>query len=172
MAGIIGTPGRLQLEWVAAFARNPRPTSSECAVELDLLVKGQLAPFADTLGTRVGIHGPSLRLSAAAAQSIGMAVHELATNASKYGALSTPEGSVDLGWSQEGDTLTIAWTERGGPTVEKPISAGFGTFVLKGMAEQALNAVVVLEYASSGLQWRLITSLNSVIDDPPSNPAG
>ena len=133
-------------------------------IELDLLVKGQLAPFADTSGTRVRVSGPSLQLSAAAAQAIGMALHELATNASKYGALSAPEGTIDVNWSQDNDTFCLAWVERGGPPVEAPQSAGFGTFVLKTMAEQALSAVVVLEHAASGLSWRLTAPLENVVD--------
>jgi two-component sensor histidine kinase len=133
-------------------------------IELNLLVKGQLAPFADTLGARVRVSGLSLQLSAAAAQAIGMALHELATNASKYGALSAAEGTIDVNWSQDDDTFSLAWTERGGPPLEAPQSTGFGTFVLKTMTEQALGAVVVLEHAASGLSWRLTAPLDNVID--------
>jgi PAS domain S-box-containing protein len=133
-------------------------------IELDQLVKGQLAPFADTSGSRVRVSGPGLRVSAAAAQTIGMALHELATNASKYGALSAPEGTIDVTWSQEDDTFSLTWAERRGPLLEAPHSAGFGTFVLKTMAEQALGAVVALEHAASGLRWRLTAPLENVVD--------
>src|SRR5258706_15581649 len=75
-------------------------------VDIADLVRAQLAHFADLIGSRIAVHGPKLRLNAASAQAIGLALHELATNAGKYGALSTDRGRVDLRWGTDGDSLT------------------------------------------------------------------
>src|ERR1700757_4674817 len=85
-------------------------------VEIEDLVHAQLAHFAGLIGSRIDVHGPKLRLNAASAQAIGLALHELSTNAGKYGALSTDTGRVDVCWRTDGRTLTISWTEREGPT--------------------------------------------------------
>jgi PAS domain S-box-containing protein len=119
------------------------------------LVRTQLAHFADLVGSRIGVHGPKLRLNAAAAQGIGLALHELATNAGKYGALSTDVGHVDIGWGTEDDAFTMSWAEREGPPVSAPQRRGFGTVVMETMAERSVNGTVDLGYPSSGLAWRL-----------------
>jgi PAS domain S-box-containing protein len=83
-------------------------------VDIGDLARAQLSHFADLIGCRVAVEGPRLRLKAAAAQAVGLALHELATNAGKYGALSTDTGRVDVYWGTDGDTFTIGWTESGG----------------------------------------------------------
>jgi hypothetical protein len=80
--------------------------------EVEDLVCAQLAPFADLIGSRIVVRGPKLRLNAAAAQAIGLALHELATNAGKYDSLSTDAGRLYIGWRANGDTFTMCWTER------------------------------------------------------------
>ena len=72
------------------------------------------------MGSRIVVRGPKLRLNAASAQAIGLALHELATNAAKYGALSTDTGRVDVCWGADGDTFTMSWIEREGPPVSAP----------------------------------------------------
>ena len=125
-------------------------------VEIDDLVRAQLAPFADLIGSRIAVQGPVLRLNPIGAQAIGLALHELATNTGKYGALSNDAGRVDIRWGTEGETFTMSWTERGGPPVSPPQRRGFGTVVMKEMAERSLDGKVELDYALSGLSWRLI----------------
>jgi two-component sensor histidine kinase len=125
------------------------------AAELDDLVRAQLAHFADLVGSRITVHGPKLHLNATAAQAVGLALHELATNAGKYGALSTDDGRVDVGWRLDGDALTMTWTERGGPPMRAPDHRGFGTIVIESMARQALGGEVRLDYARPGLAWQL-----------------
>jgi PAS domain S-box-containing protein len=120
-------------------------------VEIEALVRAQLAHFADLMGSRIVIGGPELRLNAASAQAIGLALHELATNAGKYGALSTDAGRVDIGWGTDGDTFTMSWTEREGPPVSEPQRRGFGTVVMETMAERSVDGTVDLDYAASGL---------------------
>ncbi len=91
--------------------------------------------------------GPRLRVNANAAQTIGLALHELATNAGKYGALSTGMGRVDIRWGTEGETFTISWIERDGPSVSAPQRRGFGTTVMQAMAEGSVDGAVDLDYA-------------------------
>jgi PAS domain S-box-containing protein len=119
------------------------------------LVQVQLEHFDDLIGTRINFDGPNLHLNAAAAQSIGLALHELATNAGKYGALSTEAGRVDVSWQLDDDTYMMGWIERDGPLVQSPKRRGFGSTVIESMLQRALGGEVQLDYAPSGLQWRL-----------------
>jgi PAS domain S-box-containing protein len=131
-------------------------------VPLDQLVHLQLAHLADVLDSRITARGPDLRAAAPAAQVLGMALHELATNAGKYGALSTDTGHVDIVWRVErtgadagGDRFTMEWRESGGPTVVAPARHGFGWSVLCQQTKASLGADVTLEYAPGGIVWRL-----------------
>jgi PAS domain S-box-containing protein len=124
-------------------------------VDVEELVRAQLEHFGDLVGSRIAVAGPTLRLNAAAAQAIGLALHELATNAGKYGALSVAAGRVDVSWSTEDDTFALRWTERGGPPVSVPKQRGFGTVVITTMAERSLDGKINLDYPPSGLTWRL-----------------
>jgi PAS domain S-box-containing protein len=133
-------------------------------VEIEDLVCAQLAPFADLIGSRIVVHGPKVRLTAASAQAIGLALHELATNAGKYGALSVDAGRVDVCWSTNNEKLTMSWTERGGPPVSPPKKRGFGTIVIEAMTEYSVDGVVDLDYAPSGLTWRLISTAANVLE--------
>ncbi len=124
-------------------------------VDMAELIRAQLAHFADLIGSRIAVQGPKLRLNPASAQAIGLALHELATNAGKYGSLSTNTGRVDVCWGSDGESLTMSWTEREGPPVSAPKRHGFGTIVMEAMAERSVDGKVDLDYAPSGLTWRL-----------------
>jgi PAS domain S-box-containing protein len=124
-------------------------------VDIEDLTRAQLSHFADLIGSRIVVDGPQLRLKPASAQAIGLALHELATNAGKYGALSTDRGRVDVCWGNDGGTLTMSWTERDGPPVSAPKRRGFGTIVMETMAERSVDGAVDLDYAPSGVTWRL-----------------
>jgi PAS domain S-box-containing protein len=124
-------------------------------VDVEDLVGAQLAHFADLVGSRIAMRGPQLRLNATAAQAIGLALHELATNAGKYGALSTNSGRVDVCWGTDADVLTMSWAERDGPPVSPPERRGFGSTVIASMAEATVGGEVRLDFAPSGLVWRL-----------------
>jgi two-component sensor histidine kinase len=132
--------------------------------EIEALVRAHLAPFVDLIGSRIVVRGPELRLNAASAQAIGLALHELATNAGKYGALSTDTGRVSVRWGTEDDTFTVSWTEREGPTVSAPQRRGFGTVVMEAMAERSVDGKVDLHYAPSGVIWRLICPAANVLE--------
>jgi PAS domain S-box-containing protein len=124
-------------------------------VEIKGLVHSQLAHLADLIGSRIWVDGPRLLVKANSAQAIGLALHELATNSGKYGALSTDAGRVDIRWGTDDETFTMSWTEREGPLVSAPQRRGFGTVVMQEMAERSVDGKVDLGYAPSGVTWRL-----------------
>jgi PAS domain S-box-containing protein len=103
-------------------------------VETADLVRAQLAHFADLIGSRIAMQGPKLRLNPASVQAFGLALHELATNAGKYGALSVDGGRVDVDWRVDGNIFAMSWTERNGPPVSPPQRHGFGSTVIASMA--------------------------------------
>ena len=124
-------------------------------IDVEDLVRAQLAHFADLVGSRITVHGSAVRLNAAAAQAIGLALHELATNAGKYGALSVDAGRVDVGWRLDGDMFAMSWTERKGPPVSRPKRRGFGSTVIDAMVRQTVNGEVHLDFIPSGVTWTL-----------------
>lgn len=131
------------------------------------LARAQLAHFKDLVGTRIALSGPELRLAPSAAQSIGMALHELSTNAGKYGALSNSTGNVDIGWATEGGSdpqFVLTWRERGGPSVTVPAVGGFGSTVIGTMVKLGLGGDVTLDYAETGLNWRLSCSAKIALE--------
>jgi two-component sensor histidine kinase len=124
-------------------------------IDVEDLVRAQLAHFADLVGSRITVQGPKLRLNAAAAQAIGLALHELATNAGKYGALSVDVGRVDVSWRFDDGIFAMNWIERNGPPVSPPKRQGFGSTVIDSMVKQTVKGVVQLDYIPSGVVWNL-----------------
>jgi two-component sensor histidine kinase len=124
-------------------------------IDMEDLVRAQLAPFAELIGPRISVSGQRLHLNASAAQALGLAIHELATNAGKYGSLSTDAGHVDIDWRLDGEILAMNWVERDGPPVRQPERQGFGTTVITAMVKQTLDGEIQLDYALSGLAWHL-----------------
>jgi PAS domain S-box-containing protein len=119
--------------------------------DLRSVVKEELAAYCQNGDTRVRIEGPNLLLEPGTAQTIAVALHELATNAAKYGALSVPEGHVRIKWSDRADGwLVLRWTETGGPPVEPPTRRGFGTRVMDGMIRQ-LKGELRFDWRAEGL---------------------
>ena len=145
-------------------------------VPLAELMRVQLAHFADLLDGRIAVRGPDFWITSAAAQTIGMAVHELATNAGKYGALSTDSGHVDIAWRLErtdddGHRFTMEWSQSGGPTVVAPTRHGFGWTVLCQMTKMLLGADATLEFAPAGVIWRLACPADRVREgEEPRQP--
>jgi two-component sensor histidine kinase/CheY-like chemotaxis protein len=137
-------------------------------IDASELIGGQLAHFGDLLGKRILFGGPMLRFSSAAAQSIGMVLHELSTNTVKYGALSADEGRIEITWETNStgaqSVFSIRWAERDGPPVAVPSHRGFGTTVVTRMVEMSLDGEAVLDYSSTGLVWRLVCPLKNVLE--------
>jgi PAS domain S-box-containing protein len=129
-------------------------------VNLDELIRSQFGHFEDLIGSRIELKGPPMVISANAAQAIGMALHELATNAGKYGALSNAHGRAEISWDlkpakgKEG-IFVMTWREHDGPAVAAPAAAGFGSTVLRRVTKESLDGEVELDYAADGLVWRL-----------------
>ena len=119
--------------------------------ELSTVARQELAPFSEEDEERVRIEGPQVLLEPDAAQAIAITLHELATNAAKYGALSTPGGHIDLNWPHEADgRLILRWTETGGPTVQTPKRKGLARELSDGMIDQ-LKGKVCFDWRADGL---------------------
>lgn len=120
--------------------------------ELSGIVTQELAPFLQEDEARARIDGSSVLLEPNTAQMIAVVVHELATNASKYGALSVPEGRVAVEWSRGFDgRLVINWTERRGPPVVMPTRQGFGMSVIEQMIRSQLKGRLCFDWQPEGL---------------------
>lgn len=139
-------------------------------VQMTELVAAQLTPFGEEPG-RIDASGPPLLLTAAAAQAIGLALHELATNAIKYGSLSVEKGSLEIRWWFEGDHASIRWREVGGPQTTPEPRRGFGTTIITSAVERATNGVVSISFPDSGCEWELTCALRSLTGaaDPALN---
>ena len=130
--------------------------------DLAAVVRTEMSPYPD----RVTIDGPTLMLSSQAAQNFALAVHELATNAAKYGALSDQAGWVHISWSvvqANGDSqYSFRWQERGGPLVEPPAIKGFGAVVLEQVMAEYFAVPPKIEFASIGVWYELKGPLQAV----------
>lgn len=133
-------------------------------VDLRTLATAQISSYADG---RLELNGPTLMLVPAAAQALGLAFHELATNAVRHGALTSEEGSVAVDWKvaeREGRRVfELAWIEARGPAVSVPAGTSFGTTILKRATEEALGGTVSIDYARDGLRWVLTAPANEVV---------
>ena len=119
--------------------------------ELSAVATQELAPYFATGDKRVHIDGPQVMLEPSTAQAVAVTLHELATNAAKYGSLSAANGHVDLTWSHGPDgRLRLRWTETGGPTVRKPTRKGFGGRIIEQMIGQ-LKGETHFEWRAEGL---------------------
>ncbi|HVI33811.1 sensor histidine kinase [Phenylobacterium sp.] len=119
--------------------------------ELSVLVARELEAFRG----RVRTSGPEVRLTAGQALAVGLMLHELATNAAKYGALTTTDGRIDVAWSLVRGELALTWTESGGPLVSPPVHAGFGTRLIGGLTRSDLQGRTETVWRPEGLQFEL-----------------
>jgi two-component sensor histidine kinase/CheY-like chemotaxis protein len=138
------------------------------SIDASELISGQLAHFGDLVGGRIVVRGAPIQLSSAAAQSIGMVIHELSTNTIKYGALSGDEGRIEIAWEIDSNradpVFLMRWTERDGPPLVAPTRRGFGTTVVTKMVEMSLDGTTILDYSTNGLIWRLACPLKNVLE--------
>ncbi|NEU10676.1 PAS domain-containing protein [Methylobacterium sp. BTF04] len=135
---------------------------------LRTLLANELKPYADgaleeDTDARIQLEGPPVDMSSEIAVPIGMAIHELTTNAAKYGALSTPEGRVAITWSLEpggpAGTLRFAWVESRGPVVHPPTRQGFGSRLLQRVLTAQVRAEVAMTYAPDGFRLTMLAPL-------------
>ena len=116
------------------------------------LIFAQLMPFVED-EARIQATGPSISLRAQAAQSLGIILHELATNASKYVALSVPAGKIMISWDFAPKSVRLSWRERDGPLVKSPTHPGFGRIVIERMAGDMFGGTAKLELLPTGVHW-------------------
>jgi two-component sensor histidine kinase len=131
---------------------------------LEEIVKREVAPYGKD---NTNLSGPSLTLEKEAALTVSMVLHELVTNAVKYGALSEQNGKVSVRWSwipseKSPGRLAIVWQEIGGPPVSVPSGSGYGTSVIRELIPYELGGTVDLEFARAGLRCRLEVPANWV----------
>lgn len=134
--------------------------------ELDQVVRSAIEPYSTIDGARGIIAGPAVFLQPRAAVSLGMIVHELATNAAKYGSLSVPEGRLNVNWSRQGSgsgadaMLRLVWSETGGPPVTAPARSGFGRTLIERCLKHELGGSAQLEFNPSGLTCNVVLPLH------------
>jgi len=129
-------------------------------VDMDDLVRTHLAPFHALSDGLVQAGGPQIRVGPKAAEQIGMALHELATNAAKHGAFSAQKGTVGIVWGfvaseRDGEDFRLVWKEAGGPPVAPPKRDGFGKLVITKIVPSALGGHASLEFELQGVTWIL-----------------
>lgn len=144
-------------------------THGLAGVLLAELVESHIAPFCPLDAARVKLSGPTVRLNAQAAQVLGMAVHELATNAVKYGAFAGNSGELAVRWRVVDQHLDFNWRETVPPGLVVSERVGFGTTVLQSMVGRSLNAEVERHCHDDGMEWRFLIPLSAI--DPAATPA-
>jgi two-component sensor histidine kinase len=125
---------------------------------LRMLVEQQLGGHAERIGEQIAIEGEDVMLKPEAVQNLGLALHELATNAQKYGSLSDPEGKVSIRWQfcEEASKLRLTWQENGGPPVAPPQRSGFGRAMIETVVSQALDGDVKLSFPPKGVRCEIV----------------
>jgi two-component sensor histidine kinase len=136
---------------------------------LDELIVSQVEPFASV--GRFEISGPPILLTPRAAQNLGLAFHELATNATKHGALSVPGGKVEVTWmSPPEGPLQLDWQEVGGPPVVPPRRKGFGRVLMEEIVATALGGKVETQFAAAGFKWSIAVPAAEYSMHEPDEP--
>lgn len=140
--------------------------SSDQTARLFDVIRNEVSPYGEG---RARLKGPALKLASQHARSLALVIHELATNAAKYGALSNASGTVDVFWTYQNGILTLTWQEAGGPEVYEPERVGFGSQLIRSVAT-SLNGKVNSQYTPAGLVCTI--ELQPDVDTtPPTLPA-
>ena len=135
------------------------------SVLLGEVITEELRPYVAKDGTNVRIEGPPVPLDPRGALALGMAIHELATNAVKYGAFSVPEGNVAVTWNVQqtelGEHLELEWVERNGPPVTPPTARGFGSTLIERALNHDMSAQATIEFLPEGVRARVQAPVRS-----------
>ncbi len=134
------------------------------------IVDEELAPYRAEHRERVTADGPPAMLLPATAQAVALALHELATNAAKYGALSTDTGKLQLTWSIGPEALEVEWLETGGPPAAPPSSLGFGLSIVRSSIEAQFRGGVHYDWRPEGLCCRLVIPRAQIVNPEPASP--
>jgi len=135
---------------------------------LSQIVEEELAPYRTDHRLRIESGGPQAMLLPATAQAVALAVHELATNAAKYGALSTETGHLRLVWRIDDQALIVDWIETGGPPAVEPKSLGFGLSIVRSSIEAQFRGGVVYDWQPEGLHCRLSIPRAQIVGPTPN----
>jgi two-component sensor histidine kinase len=127
------------------------------------LIQSQLAGYIASDAGQIAIEGAPVALKPEAAQNLGLALHELAVNAAKFGALSVPHGRVSITWALRGNALELDWREQFGPKVKVRRKKGFGSMVIERNLASALDATVDLKFEPDGLRCRIVIPVSQII---------
>lgn len=127
------------------------------------LIQSQLAAFGGSGRTQVVIDGPSVALKPEAAQTLGLALHELAVNATKFGALSVPVGRVSIAWALRDSAIDLEWREENGPKMKIRRKKGFGSMVIERNLASALDAAVELSFEPDGLRCHILIPASQIL---------
>jgi len=127
------------------------------------LIQSQLAAYSGSGEAQVAIDGPAAALKPEAAQNLGLALHELAVNAAKFGALSVPNGRVSISWALRGHALTLEWREQFGPKVKSRRKKGFGSMVIERNLARALDAEVKLDFDPDGVRCQIVIPATQIL---------
>jgi two-component sensor histidine kinase len=137
--------------------------------DLGTLVSDELAPY--RAGDKIEIAGPNIALLPAMAQGLALALHELATNAAKHGALSSLKGRLRLSWQLLPDVLTLQWEENGGPQIKTPSARSFGLKVIRASIEQQLGGKANFDWDVNGLRCSFSIPLREMAKPPQTRAA-
>ncbi|MEZ0169073.1 sensor histidine kinase [Microvirga sp. TS319] len=137
---------------------------------LEDVLRSELDPYQDAMRQRIRLRGPRVNLQPGAVLALGLAIHELATNATKYGSLTLPEGRVSVMWavalSLSPPVLIVEWVESGGPPVTPPRRQGFGTrLIQRGLAQQ-LGGEIKLDFQPEGIRCVITFPVKAVLAEP------
>src|SRR5215813_697303 len=138
---------------------------------LDRLVDEELGPYLRADAARISMAGPAVVLQPSVAQILAVVLHELATNAAKYGALSTGGGTIGLSWKLSGSDLVMHWDERGGPAIRPPATPGYGTKVITASVEYQLGGSAVFDWRPEGLRFTMSAPLGQKAEGPLAGAA-
>jgi two-component sensor histidine kinase/CheY-like chemotaxis protein len=138
--------------------------------DLGGLLRDELAPFRTGEDDKIDMAGPELSLDPACAQTLALALHELTTNAAKYGALSGPTGRLRVHWSISGDHLNLEWNEDSGSAIAKPDKNGFGTKIIVSSIESQLGGRVKHDWRPDGVSCVLSIPLVRTFEPQQSGP--
>lgn len=134
---------------------------------LEELVRSQLTAYVDRNDSQIAFAGPPIALKPEAAQSLGLALHELAANAARFGALSVPDGRISIEWertpAENGEGLSLDWREELGPPVKVRRTKGFGSMVIERNLASAVGAKVDLDFLPQGLRCHIHIPANHIV---------
>jgi PAS domain S-box-containing protein len=145
-------------------AQNVLTEKNWASADLHDIVRSSTAPHRPQDDRRLVVEGPHLRLNPQSAVAFSLAIHELCTNALKYGALSTGQGRVAIGWSVDDDRLTFQWQERDGPPIHAPDRKGFGSRMIEVSLAAQIRGRARIDYETAGLRCTIEAPLTAICE--------